>query len=149
MKTLYFITVIFFIQACQLHSQQKTEELSFLEGVWKINDKETYEAWKKNDKGELTGKSYKIKDGKEYINEHLSIKEKNGQLIYTATVLNQNEGKGIDFVLNKDIKGKYSFENLAHDFPKKIIYHKVEKNQLKVDVLGENNRGFSMQFKKQ
>jgi len=63
--------------------------------------------------------------------------------VLEATVLKQNSGQTVSFVLNTEVDSILSFENLNHDFPKKIQYLKQSNNQIKVSVLGENNKGFS------
>lgn len=61
----------------------------------------------------------KSKPEQKKITETLKIERENNIWVYTATVLNQNDGKGIRFTLNEYIDSMYSFENSAHDFPKK------------------------------
>jgi hypothetical protein len=126
----------------------KLDGLDFLAGTWKVVDKEQYEVWNKEEGG-LSGYSYTAKDGQKKTVETLAIKQINDQIVYEAIVPEQNEGKTIQFVLNTKNKDVFSFENLAHDFPKKIQYKKLEKNKLEVFVLGENDEGFSLLFIKQ
>lgn len=117
-------------------------DLLFLEGTWKVENKETYETWKRGEGNTLKGNSYKIKEGKKIITEELLIKSLNNSMVYQARVLDQNNAQVIDFVWNKDVKDKYSFENLSHDFPKKVQYTKLNDSTLFVEVLGENDKGF-------
>jgi hypothetical protein len=42
-----------------------------------------------------------------------------------------------------------SFENLAHDFPKKIQYKSLNENEIQVTVTGDEGSGFSFKQKKQ
>jgi Domain of unknown function (DUF6265) len=125
------------------------KELRFLEGTWKIENKENYERWKINEDGSFEGKAYKIRSEKEIVTEHLSIKMIFKKVTYQAKVLNQNNGEPTDFVLNDTVKNKLSFENLSHDFPKKIQYTKLDEATLFVEVLGENDKGFSYKVIKQ
>ncbi len=119
-----------------------------LEGIWKVDGKEQFESWKlTNDT--LKGEGYKIKNGEKVIFEYLTIYQSSDQWIYTATVPDQNEGQSILFILNPKITGKLSFENLNHDFPKKIQYQFVQENQLFVQVLGANDEGFSLTLNRQ
>lgn len=60
-----------------------------------------------------------------------------------ATVPNQNNRNAIPFILNREITDKLSFENLVHDFPKKIQYQKLSPKEILVKVLGSENKGFS------
>lgn len=128
-----------FLVSC---SQHKNQKLSFLEGTWKVENKQQFEQWERVEDG-LKGKGYKLVDGKEQTLETLVIKEINGRIVYQATVINQNNGATISFPLNEKISDYYSFENPEHDFPKKIQYFKLEENKLKVSVLGENGKGFT------
>lgn len=138
LKQIIVVIGIVLVTSC---SVQKLKELSFLEGTWQIENKSTYEEWI-FENNNFVGVSYKLKDQNKRITETLLIKESNGQIIYEATVTNQNNGSTIPFVLNTTIKDKLSFENLEHDFPKKIQYKKLTENEILVSVLGTNDKGF-------
>lgn len=149
MKTKVILSLIMFTVLCAFTGKTELDALQFLEGTWKIENKESYETWKKVGAAEFEGNAYKIKAEKKAISEYLKIKSNGDQIIYSATVPNQNGGKPIDFVLNKAVKNKFSFENLQHDFPKKIQYTVINKTTLFVEVLGEGDKGFSYQMMKQ
>ena len=83
------------------------------------------------------------------MSETLSIKITGHHIVYEATVPDQNEGKSISFTLNDSIKEYLSFENIGHDFPKKIQYRRITKDEIEVSVLGEEGRGFSYRQLKQ
>ena len=138
-----------FILLFYFQSQSEIELITFFEGTWKIENKQSYEVWEKENATTFKGYSYKIIDGNEVIQEYLKIEFRDNQLFYTAKVLNQNNQKEIEFILNPSIKGKLSFENLKHDFPKKIQYKKLNFNQILVEVLGVNDKGFSFKMTKQ
>jgi hypothetical protein len=144
-RTITILVLALCVSSC---TTNKLEKVDFLVGTWKIEGKEVYESWKV-DKASLKGISYRLKEGKKHTSETLEIKGENDQIIYIATVANQNEGKGIPFVLQPVKDNKYSFENKAHDFPKKIQYTIVSKKILQVSVLGENDKGFSYKMIKQ
>lgn len=141
-----FITLITLFS---FNNKESLKDLNFLEGTWKMESKENYETWKVINDSEFEGNSYKIRAEKKTITEYLSIKEEEGKIIYTAKVLNQNNAQPIAFVLNNEVKNKISFENLTHDFPKKIQYTKLDETTLFVEVLGENEKGFSYKMMKQ
>ena len=148
MKTLIALFPLFLF----LNSPKTMEikDLHFLVGTWKVEKKQSYETWKlAKSKDALEGNSYKIKDGNKQIDEYLSIKISNAKSIYTAKVVNQNNGKLVEFVLNASVKDKLSFENLEHDFPKKIQYTKRNDSTLFVAVLGKDDKGFSYNLIKQ
>ncbi len=118
----------------------------FLPGTWKAENSETYEHWDKLNDNSFKGLMYKMKDGEMVVTEYLDLKISNGKVIYTATVLNQNNGKGVDFKLNQT-SGIFSFENPDHDFPKFIRYQLLSENRMTVTV-GTNERNFSINFQK-
>lgn len=127
--------------------------IGFLAGTWKVENKENYERWKRINDSMLEGSAYKMKPGEnegrtKLTTEYLSIKVIADKIVYQATVPNQNNGKAVDFELNQSLKNKYSFENLSHDFPKKIQYTKLNDTTIFVEVLGENDKGFSYKMMK-
>jgi len=119
----------------------------FLQGTWKVEAEELYEHWDKPNTQHLKGFSYSIKDGQLAVSEYLDITQKGKDIIYMATVLNQNQGKGIEFLLTSS-DSVFIFENLNHDFPQKISYRKLADSAIFVQVSGENRKGFSYQMKK-
>ena len=44
------------------HVLSQEISLSFMEGEWKVSDKEVYEAWKPSDTNILTGEAYTVKE---------------------------------------------------------------------------------------
>jgi len=145
MKILSLICVLGLFSAC---SENKTSELDFFAGTWKMEGKEQYEVWEKNEHNELNGYSYKLNNNEKTILETLTIKKIGNQIVFEATVPDQNEGKTIQFILNTEINLYFSFENDKHDFPKKIQYKKITDNEIEVTVLGDEGEGFSFrQFK--
>jgi hypothetical protein len=119
---------------------------AFLHGTWKLENKETYEHWDLLNENSLKGFSYKITNGKMVVTEYLEINKIGDEIIYTATVLNQNQGVGIDFKLNKK-EGIYLFENPNHDFPKFIQYEIISDNEMKIEV-GTVENNFSLIFQR-
>lgn len=114
---------------------------SFLVGTWKIEDKNEYEHWDYINGNTLKGFAYRLDSGAMVVTEYLDLYSKDKNIIYTATVPNQNNGKGVNFVLHQT-DSTYSFENLHHDFPKKIVYKRISATKIMVTVWGEN-REFS------
>ncbi|MBA4849318.1 DUF6265 family protein [Emticicia sp. BO119] len=147
MKTLIclFSTILLFTNS----SKDNLDQVQFLEGIWKTENKEIYEVWKKNTNGTMDGYSYKIKSGEKMVSEYLTIKMIDGNLTYQARVPNQNNGQTIPFVLNKTVKDQLSFENLSHDFPKKIQYKLIDPQTILVSVLGGGDKGFKFKIIKQ
>ncbi len=144
------IVIILLVCTSNFICAQKDDvnQLNFLIGTWKMEHKENFESWEKMG-DRLKGTSYKIRNGLKKVTETIEIKIEDHQILYTPIVFNQNEGKGIPFQL-KLLKDKvYSFENLKHDFPKKIQYKILDKNKLFIMVLGDDDKGFSYHLIKQ
>ncbi len=146
MKSIFCLFSLLWIST--VAPQHQIKDLRFLNGTWKIEKKESYENWKLNN-DRLEGNAYKMKEGKQQINEYLLIQLKGDKIVYTAKVPSQNNAQPVDFVLNQEEKGKFSFENAAHDFPKKIQYTKLNDTTLFVAVLGDGGKGFSYKMFKQ
>jgi uncharacterized protein YciI len=126
----------------------QTEFPDFLQGTWKIENKEVYEHWDKLNDKTLKGISYKLNGGQMHISEYLEICQQNNQTIYTASVINQNNGKSIDFKRIK-IDSTFTFENSNHDFPKRIVYQKMSDTEISVQVSDGNEKGFAYKMTKQ
>ena len=120
----------------------------FLAGTWKIENKDIYEHWDRLDENALKGLSYKIMNGQLAISEYLDISRSENGITYTATVLNQNQGKGIHFKLTQT-DSVYTFQNPNHDFPKKIVYQKLNPNEIFVQVSDGKQKGFAYRMVKQ
>lgn len=120
----------------------------FLQGTWKMEHKENYEHWDKLNENNFKGFSYKLQNGKMAISEYLDISVINNQFIYTATVLNQNEGKGVSFK-GKKTDSTFTFENPEHDFPKKIVYKKLSDTEMDVEVSDGKQKAFGYKMYKQ
>lgn len=114
----------------------------FLEGSWKMENKEVFERWDVLSEESMKGFSWKMEEGQMIVTEYLDISRRNGKLIYTATVVDQNEGKGVEFVL-KSAGETYIFENPDHDFPKRISYQKLSDSEIWVEVTDGDQRNIS------
>ena len=75
----------------------------FLIGNWKIENKESYEQWDKVNETTLKGFAYKLKNDQMLVTEYLDISETKKGINYYATVLNQNQGKAVNFRLKNKI----------------------------------------------
>lgn len=126
----------------------QAEVPDFLQGTWKMENKEIYEHWDKLNDKILKGFSYKLNDGQMKVSEYLEIKKHDNHIVYTASVINQNQGKAIDFKLTKTYS-TFTFENPNHDFPKKIVYQKLSDTEILVQVSDGNKKGFSYKIMKQ
>jgi uncharacterized protein YciI len=115
-------------------SQLKFPE--FLQGTWQVENKEQFEHWDILNQTHLKGYSYHKTNSEFIVEEYIEIKKINTKIIYTAHVINQNNGKGVDFKLTQ-ADSSYVFENKQHYFPKKLIYKKINADKIYVTV-GDN-----------
>lgn len=120
----------------------------FLQGTWKMENKEIYEHWDKLNENNLKGFSYTLKDGQMFISEYLDITKDKNEVIYTATVIKQNQGNGVCYMLTK-ADSTFIFENPNHDFPKKIVYHKLNNTEIFVQVSDGKQKSFAYKMQKQ
>ncbi|MFO7670115.1 MAG: hypothetical protein R6W31_10690 [Bacteroidales bacterium] len=82
------------------------------------------------------------------IIEYLDITRNDDEIVYTATVPEQNQGNGIHFIQTRS-DGTFTFENPDHDFPQKIDYQMLTDTELMVKVSGGNQEGFAYVLNKQ
>lgn len=83
------------------------------------------------------------------VYEHLQLLKADGQLQYIVT------GAGnelpVAFVLKSADGQRFRFENLAHDFPKRIEYVRLSQDRYRVEVsdaTGPGGRGFTVDFQR-
>jgi uncharacterized protein YciI len=142
-------TIIFIVLAAFQPAFAQSTLPDFLQGTWKMENRDIYEHWDRLNENNLKGFSYKIENGQMVISEYLDISHSEKETIYTATVLGQNQGKGIEFKLAATDNSTFVFENPGHDFPKKIVYQELADTLIFVQVLGGENKGFSFRMQKQ
>ncbi len=120
----------------------------FLEGTWKMEDKEIYEHWDRLNDNTLKGVSYHVKNGVLTIFEYLDISRAEDEIIYTANVINQNQGKGVIFKLTKT-DSAFTFENPDHDFPKTIVYRILTDSEVFVHLSDGKQQEYTYKMIKQ
>ena len=81
--------------------------------------------------------------------EHLRLRERDGALIYTAIPSGQRE---TDFMSVAVTDTLLVFENLQHDFPQRIAYHRRDADSIVARVEGQaadgTTRGFSIPMRR-
>ena len=108
----------------------------FLSGTWKVLGKENYEHWDATNDQSMRGAGYSMKSGLPSITEYLEIRKEGATVYLIATVPRQNNGESIRFKLNQ-VGAKFSFENPDHDFPQKIVYERLDQDNLQVSLSGK------------
>ncbi len=94
-------------------------------GAWEMKGKRNtlYETWSRIDNKTMLGKSRKISENGDTTNLEIILLRKEGDdIFYTPTVIGLNNNKPVQFKLTSFSSNSYTFENLLHDFPKRIVY---------------------------
>jgi hypothetical protein len=106
----------------------KIKKLEWLSGQWEgiMGSGLYHEEWAISESNELTGRAYLIKGGELTDNEKLKIHTIENEVYYTADVSHNPEP--VSFKLTECSDTIFIFENLLHDFPKKITYEKINEN---------------------
>lgn len=143
------LLVIFCISINSCQKDYSTKEVDWLLGTWEnqTEDGTFTETWiktKNETKEELTydrleAKSTLIKNSDTLFYEEV-ILFKMDKWIYSVMASAQNEGKATLFTATLIGKNELVFENIEHDFPKKITYKLVNKDSLFAEISGDGNR---------
>ena len=127
------------------------ESLKWLLANWQSenNGIKTNESWKQISEKtfEGFGYTYSIEKDKIVSSETLRLVEMSKELFYVAKVPNNN--LPVSFKLTTCSGKSAVFENVRHDFPKKISYELNNENNITVYVSGENDKGFSIKFNRE
>jgi hypothetical protein len=110
----------------------------WLLGTWKNTFSEgvMIESWKKENDHLFSGYSYVLRGHDTLSLEFLKIEQKDNELLYVATVKEQNAGKPVEFRLTASAEDELIFENPKHDFPQKLSYLKIGNDSLVAMISG-------------
>lgn len=145
MKRIYLFVVIlllvgFYSDVKAQKNPSKTFE--FVLGSWEMQTPKgkIVEQWSEGADKILKGKSYRINaKGDSVLSETLQIRKIGKDLFYCSTVANQNDGKEVCFKLISTKDRIYIFEDKDHDFPQRIVYQNLGKNEMLAWIEGELN----------
>jgi hypothetical protein len=96
--------------------------LAWMAGSWAGPDKaiDHEEHWMAPRGGAMVGMHRAVRDGRMIEFEYLRIEESGGTLVYLS--MPSGRSPATPFTLKEQIGERVTFENLAHDFPQRIIY---------------------------
>ena len=137
------LSICLLIVSSALFGQQK--EFNWLIGTWQ-DAKYSFEVWK--DEGSfLSATAYQIdhRSGNKNVNEEIKLIKKGNDFYYVPDVAGP-QGP-VEFKITSFDKSSFTAENPNHDFPKKIIYKKINEQQLEATISG-GNRSMNYVFKK-
>ena len=114
------------------------ERLSWLSGCWTRTrpDGLTEEHWMKPAGGTMLGMGRSVKGDRTTEFEFLQIREVAGKLAYIAKPSGQPEGT---FPVKTQSDAEIVFEDLAHDFPQRVIYRRNADGSLTARIEGTMN----------
>lgn len=136
-----------------IHTQPPAaiDRLAWMAGCWEQRgpNRLTTESWMSPFGGAMIGASRTVIGGSLREFEHLRITTDSGRLVYTALPSGQRETK---FPALSVSDTAVVFENLQHDFPKRIIYRKrgVDSVVARIEGPGPNNttRGINFPYRR-
>jgi hypothetical protein len=138
-----FVLGLAAVRPAPAHSNQsetfRIEGLSWMSGDWETapGKVQTDEHWSGVAGGSLMGMSRTVAGGKTVAFEYLRIEARGGDIYYVAHP--QARNPGTDFKLVRLSAREAVFENLAHDFPKRIIYRRNDDGTLTARVEGDGS----------
>lgn len=113
-------------------------KLGFLQGCWATEGAEagSVEQWTSAVGGVMLGMSRTVKGGKVRAFEFMQLREDEpGKLTFVA----QPSGAApTTFALLRQSETEYVFENLAHDFPQRIMYRRQGENTASARIEGKS-----------
>ena len=111
-------------------------QMAWLKGCW-IQAKPhgvVEEQWMGPGGGMMLGMARTLKDGKLRDYEFIRVVETDGSLAFIAKPLDQGEAT---FPLKSLSPDEAAFENLAHDFPQRVIYRRQGPDALAARIEGQ------------
>jgi hypothetical protein len=129
------IVVLLLLFGCL--QKENMKQCEWILGNWKfITDRGTfYESWEKQDVRHFKGRGCFVIKGDTVFKEALMLENKNGGIFYIPTIGNKNEKKPVEFMMMAMGK-ELIFENLSHDFPKRIVYQYADDDHIMVTLSG-------------
>jgi hypothetical protein len=139
-KSIIALLILVSIISCQEKTTQ-TDKITiskWLLGNWENKSKEgdLLEHWTKINDTTFNGESFFIKDKDTIHFEKITLQQKGEKLIYNAQINGQNQDKSIPFEMTGVSDKKITFGNPKHDYPQKISYSLLTKDNLTIEISG-------------
>ncbi len=123
-------------------------DLEWLLGDWQADaGKEIiYEQWRRQDAVSFagTGSNESRETGERKEFERLQIISKGAKIFFVATVA--HNPAPVAFELQNPKSNNLVFSNPEHDFPKMIVYERLDDSRLRVTVSDGGDKGFTLNF---
>lgn len=120
-------------------TQSDFEKLRPIVGTW-LNKRargDIYETWARRSEKEFAGMSYTLAGADTTPLEKVSLYITGTQIVYAPVAAGQNQEKEVLFKLKTIEGGRFVFENLNHDFPKRIVYDFRSNDSLYAHIEGQ------------
>lgn len=143
MKSILLLIICLSIFNSELNAQTTTSvffQLKSIEGSWVIKSDSSMliETWAFVNDSLLEGFS-QLTDLNNAVlfSEKLEIRITEKSIVYIAAISGQNDNKEVPFELKSSNNSVFIFENLAHDFPQRIIYDLSVKDKISAHIEGD------------
>ncbi len=146
----FIVAALFLLSACESSPPQKSDAdiFGFMIGTWNLEDqgRQYTESWTRTG-DQLNGWAYEVAVGDTVFEEQMNIyyRESDGWVMSVRTA-EQNTGNTVFFTLAHHNKGEAMFENLAHDFPKRIAYTSKSTHTMQALVDGGEGSEQKLEF---
>lgn len=132
--------------AVDVNNCHSLDAFDWLLGAWESRDGDTVvrEHWSRVSPDTLEGTGETLKGSKPRVSESLRLVKMSDGIFYIARV-NHNPLPVAFALTDCDARGA-SFENPAHDFPKRIEYRRRARDEVLVTVSDGKQKGFSISF---
>lgn len=122
------LTILYLLGSC--NRKNKNEVFEQLVGTWKIDGKNEFERWSKNQDGTFNSVMFSVIGTDTNFSEVARIYKNSENWFFETTVKNQNNEKPVVFKAIQLDDAEVTFENPTHDFPKVINYSLVSSSKL-------------------
>ncbi len=141
MKYLFLLFII--ATSFKKHETISVKQFLWLEGNWKLKDKDVHEKWQLVNDTMMGGIGYHFiqeehdEDETDIIfDESIRVVSRGEKFYYIPHVRNQNKGKEVEFEITSFTKNSFVAENPKHDFPQRIVYKLKDKKHIHAYIEG-------------
>ena len=123
---------------------------AWLLGDWRADAGENFlhETWRMQGSRSFAGagSTENRENGERKGFEQLELLSRDGKVFFIATVA--HNPAPVPFALSGNDPERLVFANAEHDFPKKIVYKRVDHNHMRVEVSDGGSNGFALDFER-
>ncbi len=141
MKNSMRILLILSIVMTSCAPKENLSKVHWMIGTWeyKTSEGSVFERWIQLNDTAFQGKSYWLDGLDTVFLEKIDLVQKDMNLLLIPTVVDQNQGKPVQFSLSEIDRFAVVFENLQHDFPQQIAYEYHRPDSLIAIISGNQN----------